>query len=161
MSHSLPNGLRWRAEFRAAAPQGGGGHAEKAEPQTIKRGPGSGNSEGTPGTPGEGQQRNVPQGEQPNCMGQMWMLIPMFLILWFLLIRPQQKQEKAHKALVAALKKGDRVVTNSGMHGTVVRIADDTDTVVLKLDQEGKLKATFDRKAVGRVVSDGQGQANR
>ena len=153
MSLSPPSGLRWRTEFRAAvaaAPQGGG-HAKKSEPSTIKRGPTSGNHETSPG---EQQPRSGPPSEQPNCMGQMWMFIPMLLLLWFLLIRPQQKQEKRHKAMVGALKKGDCVVTNSGMHGTVVRLNDDT--VVLKLDQEGKFKITFDRKAVGRVLNGGQ-----
>lgn len=155
MSLPPPPGLCWRAEFRAdlaeARPQGGG-HAPKSEPKTIKRGPTSGAEEGTPG---EQQPRPLPPGQQqPDCMGQMWIFIPMLVLLWFLMIRPQQKQEKAHKALVAALKKGDSVVTNSGMHGTVVRITDDT--VVLKLDQEGKLRVTFDRSAVGRVLNGGQ-----
>ncbi len=158
MSLSPPSGLRWRAEFRTAvavAPQGGG-HAKKSEPSTIKSGPTSGNHETSPG---EQQPRSGPPSEQPNCMGQMWMFIPMLLLLWFLLIRPQQKQEKVHKALVSALKKGDCVVTNSGMHGTVVRLTDDT--VVLKLDQEGKLKVTFDRASIGRVLNGGQDQGKR
>jgi len=51
------------------------------------------------------------------------------------------------------------VVTNSGMHGTVVRISDDT--VVLKMDQEGKFKVTFDRSAVGRVLNGGQDQPSK
>jgi len=154
----LPTGLCWRAECRAsasAAPQGGG-HAPKSEPNKIKTDPTQARDE-----TGSGQPKPLePRPREPqNCMDQMWLLIPMFLILWFLLIRPQQKQEKAHKAMVAALKKGDRVVTNSGMHGTVVRIADDT--VVLKLDQEGKIKATFDRSAVGRVLNGGQDQPKK
>lgn len=159
MSLSPPSGLTWRAEFRAAAPAQpqGGGAAKKAEPTTIKRGPTSGQE----ASPGEQQPPGVPPGQQkpPNCMGQMWIFLPMLLLLWFLMIRPQQKQEKAHKALVAALKKGDSVVTNSGMHGTVTRITDDT--VVLKLDQEGKLKVTFDRSAIGRVLNGGQEQPGK
>ena len=157
MSLSPPSGLRWRAEYRAAAAPQGGGHAKKSEPSTIKRGPTSGNHETSPG---EQQPRTLPPAqEQPNCMGQVWIFIPMLALLWFLMIRPQQKQDKAHKALVAALKKGDSVVTNSGMHGTVVRISDDT--VVLKMDQEGKFKVTFDRSAVGRVLNGGQDQPSK
>jgi preprotein translocase subunit YajC len=152
MSHSLPAGLRWRAEVRTSAQPQGGGHAKKSEPSTIKRGPTSGTEE-APVDPKQPRPA-APGQEQPNCMSQMWIFVPMLLLLWFLMIRPQQKQEKAHKAMVAALKKGDKVVTNSGMHGTVVRLTDDT--VVLKLDQEGRLKITFDRNAVGRTVNGGQ-----
>ena len=50
------------------------------------------------------------------------MLIPiliMFAIIYFLMIRPQQKQQKKHTAMISALKKGDKVITNAGIFGTV------------------------------------------
>ena len=161
MVASLPNGLRWRAEFTefaaySAVPQGSGA-AKGAGSNTVRRSPTSEGHETDPGT-GSGQQPRQPSG-QPACGDGMIWLIPMFLILWFLMIRPQQKRDKEHKALVSALKKGDRVVTGSGMHGTVVRIVDDT--VVLKLDQEGKLKATFDRSSIGRVLNGGPAQSSK
>ena len=49
-------------------------------------------------------------------------LILIFVIFYFFLIRPQQKRAKDHKALVAALKRGDEVVTSGGIVGTVERI---------------------------------------
>ena len=49
-------------------------------------------------------------------------LILIFVIFYFFLIRPQQKKAKEHKAMVAALKRGDKVVTSGGMVGTVERI---------------------------------------
>jgi preprotein translocase subunit YajC len=48
-----------------------------------------------------------------------------FVVMWFLLIRPQQKKAKEHRAMVAALKRGDRVVTNGGIYGQVTHVADD------------------------------------
>ena len=48
-----------------------------------------------------------------------------FVVMWFLLIRPQQKKAKEHRAMVAALKRGDRVVTNGGIYGQVSHVADD------------------------------------
>ncbi len=51
-------------------------------------------------------------------------LVFMFAIFYFLLIRPQQKKAKEHKALIDALKKGDAVVTAGGVHGKVVSIED-------------------------------------
>ncbi len=51
--------------------------------------------------------------------------ILIFVVMWFLLIRPQQKKQKEHRAMVAALKRGDRVVTNGGIYGQVSHVADD------------------------------------
>lgn len=60
---------------------------------------------------------------------------PMFLIMmglmlavmYFLMIRPQQKKVKAHKALIAAIKRGDQVVTSGGIIGTVAKVRSDTE----------------------------------
>ena|SRR5689334_8550420 len=51
--------------------------------------------------------------------------ILIFVVMWFLLIRPQQKKAKEHRAMVASLKRGDRVVTNGGIYGQVTHVADD------------------------------------
>ena len=56
-------------------------------------------------------------------------LILMFAIFYFLLIRPQQKKAKQHKQLLAAIKKGDRVVSSGGLHGLVTGLTDDVVTV--------------------------------
>ncbi len=68
------------------------------------------------------------------------MLIPLFLIMYLLLIRPQRKKQKEHEKLLSELKKGDRVVTNSGFFGTVFAIDDDKNKVVLKLNDETKVE---------------------
>ena len=52
-------------------------------------------------------------------------LILIFVVFWFLLIRPQQKKAKEHKEMVAAIKKGDEVVTNGGLLGRVKKVGDD------------------------------------
>mmetsp|Transcript_24816 Transcript_24816/g.11871 ORF Transcript_24816/g.11871 Transcript_24816/m.11871 type:complete len:111 (-) Transcript_24816:696-1028(-) len=51
-------------------------------------------------------------------------LILMFVIFYFLLIRPQQKKTKGHRAMISALKKGDRVVTGGGIHGRITALDD-------------------------------------
>ena len=56
-------------------------------------------------------------------------LILMFVIFYFLLIRPQQKRQKEHKALLANLKRGDEVVTAGGMMGRITNVADTFVTV--------------------------------
>ena len=56
-------------------------------------------------------------------------LILMFAIFYFLLIRPQQKKAKMHKALLTSLKKGDRVVSSGGLHGLVTGLTEETITM--------------------------------
>ena len=57
-------------------------------------------------------------------------LILIFVILYFFLIRPQQKKGKEHKAMVAALKRGDEVVTSGGIVGTITKVNDNKELVV-------------------------------
>jgi preprotein translocase subunit YajC len=56
-------------------------------------------------------------------------IILMFVIFYFLLIRPQQKRQKEHRSMVSNLKKGDRIVTSGGLHGRITGIDDTTLTV--------------------------------
>jgi preprotein translocase subunit YajC len=76
-------------------------------------------------------------------------LILMFAIFYFLLIRPQQKKQKAVRQMQSDLKKGDKVVTIGGLHGIVDAI--DEGTLVIKVGDGSRL--TFDRAAVRDVVS--------
>lgn len=76
-------------------------------------------------------------------------IIIMFVIFYFLLIRPQQKRNKQRNAMLGALKKGDRVVTIGGMHGTIQDMTDDT--MILKVAHNAHI--TFDRGAVNTVLS--------
>ena len=57
-------------------------------------------------------------------------LILIFAIMYFLLIRPQQKKMKEHRAMVEALRKGDQIVTQGGMIGKVTKIIDDNEAQV-------------------------------
>lgn len=84
--------------------------------------------------------------------GMLAMLMPfvlMFVIFYFLLIRPQQKKQKARTQMLGALKKGDKVVTIGGIHGSIMEITDDI--VVLRVNDVTKL--TFDRSAINNVIS--------
>ena len=75
-----------------------------------------------------------------------------FAIFYFLLIRPQQKQKRDRETMLAAVKKGDRVVTSGGLHGTVSGLTEHT--VTLRVADQVRLE--FDRSAIGRIV-EGQG----
>ncbi|MEG0472981.1 MAG: preprotein translocase subunit YajC [Solibacillus sp.] len=76
-------------------------------------------------------------------------IIIMFVAMWFILIRPAQKRQKATVAMQNDLKRGDRVVTVGGLHGEVDAIEDAV--VYLKVDDGTRLK--FERQAIGRVES--------
>lgn len=82
--------------------------------------------------------------------GGLVSLIPfllIFIIFYFLLIRPQQKRQKEQKALLEALKKGDKVVTASGIWGTVTNLG--KDTVTLQIADTTKIK--IQRESIARI----------
>lgn len=63
-------------------------------------------------------------------LGAFLPLVFIFVIFYFLLIRPQQKRMKDHKAMLAAIRRGDRIVTNGGIIGSVVKVSNDTELLV-------------------------------
>ena len=78
-------------------------------------------------------------GAAADPMGGMMQLLPMilmFVVLWFLMIRPQMKKAKEHKALLAGLAKGDEVVTGGGLLGKVTKVADSYVTVEIAAGTE-------------------------
>lgn len=75
-------------------------------------------------------------------------LILMFVIFYFLLIRPQQKRNKDHRSMIANLKKGDRIITSGGLHGRVTGMDDTTLTVEIA----DKVRVKLNRGNVATVV---------
>jgi preprotein translocase subunit YajC len=82
------------------------------------------------------------QGGQQGSGGVMlwlpWILI--IVVFYLLLIRPQQKRQKEHKTMLEGLRKGDKVITNSGMFGTIVGFNEKENVVVLKIAEEVKIE---------------------
>ncbi|QYR23408.1 preprotein translocase subunit YajC [Paenibacillus sp. sptzw28] len=81
----------------------------------------------------------------------------MFAVFYFLLIRPQQRKSKQRNQMLSQLKKGDKVVTIGGMHGTILEITDDI--VVLRVNDATKI--TFDRSAVNNVTTSAPAPAEK
>ncbi len=77
-------------------------------------------------------------------------IIILFVIFYFLLIRPQQKKAKEHRTMIADLKKGARIITSGGIYGTIISI--DDSTIGLEIAEKLKIKVT--RGNVAAVVSD-------
>ncbi|MFO7976941.1 MAG: preprotein translocase subunit YajC [Candidatus Hydrogenedentota bacterium] len=78
------------------------------------------------------------------------MLIAMFAIFYFLLIRPNTKREKQRREMLSSLSKGDSVVTAGGIHGTIVGI--DEKSVVLRVSDDPLVKMEFQRSSISRVT---------
>ena len=77
-------------------------------------------------------------------------LILIFAIMYFLLIRPQQKKVKEHQAMVSALRRGDQVVTQGGVLGKVVKVKDDGE---LELEIAEGVKVRVIQNTIATVVS--------
>lgn len=88
---------------------------------------------------------------QGSGFGAFIPLILMFAIFYFLLIRPQQKKAKQHRELVSTLKKGDRIISSGGLHGTVTGLTDDVVTVEIA----PKVRVKISRGSVSGVTGRG------
>ncbi len=92
----------------------------------------------------------APQGAQGAGGGMMQTLaqflpiIVIFGVFYFLLIRPQQKKQKETKEMISSIKKGDKTITNGGIHGTIVELSEHT--VTLKIAD--KVNVKFQRSAI-------------
>ena len=90
-------------------------------------------------------------GEGAGGFGAFIPLILMFVIFYFLLIRPQQKKSKEHREMITNLKKGDRIVTSGGLHGRITGISDTTLTVEIA----DKVRVKVARANVGALAQTG------
>ncbi|HDR16548.1 MAG TPA: preprotein translocase subunit YajC [Desulfobacteraceae bacterium] len=91
-------------------------------------------------------------GGQGSAFGAFVPLILMFAIFYFLLIRPQQKKAKMHKEMIAAVKKGDKIISNGGLHGVVTGISDDT----LTIEVAPKIRVKIARGFISSVIQKSQ-----
>ncbi len=91
----------------------------------------------------------------PGGMNPIIMLVFMVALFYFLLIRPQQKRQKEHVKRVSALKSGDRIVTNSGLHGLVANVKEKT--IVVKIAEN--VKVEMEKDAVATVLKAAEGEA--
>ena len=83
------------------------------------------------------------------AIAQFIPLILIFVIMYFLILRPQQKKMSQHRAMVAALKKGDQVITQGGLIGTVVAVRDDE----LDVELAQGVRVRVVRSSIAQVVN--------
>ena len=80
----------------------------------------------------------MPQSSAANPLIQLFPLALIFIIFYFLLIRPQKQKEKEHQKMLANIAKNDEVVTLGGIHGVVVGLKDKT--LILRIDENVKME---------------------
>ncbi len=80
-------------------------------------------------------------------------ILLIFAVFYFLVMMPQQKQRKKHEEMLGKLQKGDKVVTASGIHGTVVGVDETRKIVVLRVGEDNT-KIEFDKSAIARLETE-------
>ncbi len=92
----------------------------------------------------------APQGGgSANLISTLIMFGAIFLIFYFMIIRPQQKRAKEREKMLSNMQKGDKVVTSGGLHGTIAGL--DEKTVLLQVGDNVKMK--FEKSAIASIVT--------
>jgi preprotein translocase subunit YajC len=98
----------------------------------------------------------APQGQGTNPEGSLISTLVMFAmiiaIFYFLILRPQQKRQKEREKMLGAVKKGDKVVTSGGIHGTVAGM--DEKTILVQIADNVKVK--LERSGIAQVLREGE-----
>jgi preprotein translocase subunit YajC len=89
--------------------------------------------------------------------GLMGMLpiILMFIVLWFLMIRPQMKKAKEHNKMVSELQKGDEVVTQGGIVGRIVKVGESFVTIEVGTLKDAPVEVNVQKQAIGALLPKG------
>jgi preprotein translocase subunit YajC len=98
---------------------------------------------------------NVPLVFAQEGLGNTWLpiyILGFFLLIYFMILRPQKQQDQKRRAMIDAMKKNDKVLTTGGIYGTVISVDTSQDRVVLRVDDEKGVKVSFTRSSVARVI---------
>ncbi|MFH0910956.1 MAG: preprotein translocase subunit YajC [Planctomycetota bacterium] len=81
----------------------------------------------------------------------LWLILLLWgVVIYFFFMRPQRQKEKDRKATIERVKKGDRVVSIGGIHGTIIALTDET--VTIKIDEKSGTTLTLARAAINTVI---------
>lgn len=98
-------------------------------------------------------------GDRPEALVLQYLpLVAIAAAAYLLLFRPERERVKKQQELLSTLKKNDRVVTASGIYGTVAAVEREADRITLKIDESTNAKLTVTLSSVARVLRDGAGE---
>ena len=93
----------------------------------------------------------APQQAPQGGLNPMWMMLILLVAMYFLMIAPQRKQRKQREAMMAALKEGDKIMTQSGVYGVVKHIKEDT--IRLQIDDRTNTTIELSKAAIASVIN--------
>ena len=111
------------------------------------------------GAAGEGGQSLTAAETAISTIGAFFPLVIMFALMYFLMIRPEKKRKKKEKAMLDALKRGDRICTIGGIYGTIMDIKDDTITLSVGRDNLSMVIARWAVRSVEDVTIENESDA--
>lgn len=88
--------------------------------------------------------------KSPNSFGLFLPIILIFLIMYFLIFRPQMKRQKEQKKMIESVKQGDKIISIGGIYGTVVGVKESS--VIVKVSENSKIE--FARTAIARIINE-------
>jgi preprotein translocase subunit YajC len=97
---------------------------------------------------------NPPAGGIFESLGLAPVLVAITVLFYFMLIRPQKREQAARQSMLDQLKKNDRVVTSGGFYGIVVNVHQSADEVTLKVDEASNTRLKVTRSSIVRVLGD-------
>lgn len=97
----------------------------------------------------QAQEAVAAAGQEPSILSGILPLVLMLVVFYFLLIRPQQKKLSEHKKMVAALRRGDKIVTSGGIFGTIAKV----DEEAVQVDIADDTRVKLDKNSVAVVLT--------
>lgn len=104
-----------------------------------------------------GNTPDAPPPIEPNWMSSLAPMVLIFAVFYFLLIRPQEKKRKAQESLVSGVKKGEEILTNSGIFGTVTKINDSDNTIMVNVAKDVEVKIL--KNSIADIISRSRAKA--
>lgn len=98
-------------------------------------------------------QAAAPAAKSGGMASSMIFFVALFAIMYFLMIRPQQKRQKDMQKMLDSLQVNDKVITSSGIYGRVISIKPDKDVVVIEIDDTNKIRVDFQRSAIVSILN--------
>lgn len=86
---------------------------------------------------------------------QILMMVAMFGIVWFLMIRPQMKRAKEHKAMTEALQKGDEVLTQGGIAGRITKVGENYINLEVAEGKDGAIELVVQKQSIANLLPKG------
>ncbi len=81
-------------------------------------------------------------------------MVLIFAVFWFLILRPMNREKSRQASLLSAMKKNDRVLTNSGIYGVVTNVSKESNEVTIRVDESNNVKLRMTLNSIAQVLGD-------